>query len=345
MTIDALNSWLPVILFTVFALSALLIKALISIHSQRGLLDLPNHRSMHTRATPTGGGLVIVLSLLATLLSVHAGWPHQSLWLSALIIAVLALIGWFDDKFSLPVKLRFFLFIALAILLVIWVGRVDTIHFANDDFLPVPTLLAGLLTAIGFIWLINLYNFMDGMDGLAGMQAVIAAAFFANWFYAVGDIAWALVCLCVVASNLGFLVWNWSPAKIFMGDIGSLSLGGLFAILTVVGVSQYQFSVLACALLLGVFVFDATYTFLRRLYRRERVFEAHRSHLYQRLAGCGIRHWLIVMVLAGLMLILSGLAESVRLGLISSLLAGLLGLISVISLLIWVIIAEKVAKK
>jgi len=334
-------SLVMIVIIAVFLLSSAAVAALISVYSRSGHIDTPNHRSMHTEAIPTGAGIVIAAVMILSFLGSYSLWPSTSLLYGVGIIAVLAAIGWWDDKRFMPPKARLLLFFTLAVILVAMVGQVSEIHLSDNQVVKIPFAMGAVLTAVGFVWVVNLYNFMDGMDGLAGLQTIIAAAFFANWFFHAGDETLTVICLLLIAASLGFLVFNWSPAKVFMGDVGSLPIGGFFAIMTVIGVSQYDFSVISCALLLGVFVFDATYTVLRRLIKGEAVFEAHRSHLYQRLANCHIAHWLIVLVNGFLMLLLASLAEAARLGMLSSLEAGVIGLISVLSLIVWVMLAEK----
>lgn len=330
-----------ILVIAVFLLSSAAVAMLISIYERNGHIDQPNHRSMHTEAVPTGAGVVIALVMVFGFVGVYQFWPATSLLYAAGITTILAAIGWWDDKRFMPPKARLLLFFTLAVGLVTFVGQVTEIQFDSAQTLKIPFVFAAILTAVGFVWVVNLYNFMDGMDGLAGLQTIIAAAFFANWFFHAGDDAMTVVCLLVIASSLGFLVFNWSPAKVFMGDVGSLPIGGFFAILTVVGMSQYNFSVIGCALLLGVFVFDATFTVLRRLIKGEKVFEAHRSHLYQRLANCQVPHWLIVLINGCFMLLLASLAEASRLNMLSPLEAGVIGIISVLLMVVWVVLLEK----
>lgn len=333
-----------IIMIAVFLFSSAAVALLISVYARKGHFDQPNHRSMHTEAIPTGAGIVIALIMIAGFIGVYYFWSAPSLLYAAGITTVLAAIGWWDDKRFMPPKARLLLFFALAVCLVSLVGQVDEIQLNSSQTLKIPFVLAILLTAVGFVWVVNLYNFMDGMDGLAALQTIIAAAFFANWFFHAGNDALMIVCLLVIAASLGFLVFNWSPAKVFMGDVGSLPIGGFFAIMTVVGVSQYNFSVIGCALLIGVFVFDATFTVLRRLIMGEKVFEAHRSHLYQRLANCQVPHWIIVLINGCFMLLLASLAEASRLGMLSPLEAGVIGLISVLLIIVWVVVIEKRVK-
>jgi Fuc2NAc and GlcNAc transferase len=151
---------------------------------------------------------------------------------------------------------------------------------------PVGSLLAG----IGVVWAINLYNFMDGIDGLAAIEAITAAGAAAVLLAAGGHIGLALAAGLVAASALGFLPWNWPPARIFMGDVGSGLLGYLFGALALAGHNAGALSVAGWLALLGVFVFDATATLLRRLVAGERVSTAHRLHAYQRLVQSGWPH-------------------------------------------------------
>ena len=136
----------------------------------------------------------------------------------------------------------------------------------------------------------NLYNFMDGIDGFVTSQAVFSSIVIAGWFLLYGDVEVALFCLAVAGAGIGFLVLNWSPARIFLGDVGSLTLGVVFALLALYGVAKYQMSASAFLLLYGVFLFDATVTLGRRFLTGERWWEAHATHFYQRAVRSGVGH-------------------------------------------------------
>ena len=324
------------------------VKALIHYYQRAGRVDVPNQRSMHHIATPTGAGIVVISFLLLGVLYLTVNLRSTEFMAIAVVLFMLAFIGWRDDKNNLSVRSRMFSFVLLSLILVMPVGVIDGISLGSAGIFYFPYLVAVLLTVLGFIWLLNLYNFMDGMDGLAASQTIIASAsfiilftdiaLFRNHFFdeVVYGSSMAFLCGILLAATAGFMVWNWSPAKIFLGDVGSLPMGGFFAICTIIAVRKLDVSLLSCILILGVFVFDASYTLIARLLRGEKVTEAHRSHIYQRLANIGVSHLRIVTVYAIKMLLSSSAAVLWELRLINGLLAGLLGCISVIFALLWV---------
>ena len=348
-----MGTGLLIVLALIAVISCLVVKFLIARYQTTGRLDEPNQRSMHRIATPTGAGIVILVFMVLAALYLYFSLLSFQFLGVLVITAILGLIGWFDDKNQLSVSSRLTAFLVLSLLLVFSVGVVDEIKFGHQFVWFIPYPIAALLTILGFIWLLNLYNFMDGMDGLAGMQAVIAASaffvlfakisFFSGAFFDAFFISYgfALLCLVLISSTVGFLVWNWSPAKIFLGDVGSLTMGGFFALCTVVAVSELDISVFSCLLILGVFIFDATYTLIARLLRGEKITEAHRSHIYQRLASAGVKHSSIVLLYSLIMLLFSAVAVLWEWQLISGLVTSVFALIGVLFMQIWVRVLEK----
>ena len=149
---------------------------------------------------------------------------------------------------------------------------------------------------------------MDGLDGLAGAQTVIASSTLSFWFFISGDAPLALVCLVLAASSYGFILHNWSPAKIFMGDVGSITIGAFFGTLIIIGSTRHGISVLSFINLFAVFIVDASYTIIRRAIKREKIWVAHNQHFYQRLAKAGYSHSYIAIAAAILMILCSVLA-------------------------------------
>lgn len=235
-------------------------------------LDEPNGRSSHGRATPHGGGIGILLAFVAVL-ALESPWAGSYLQLPALALGLM-LLGALDDRYSLPVALRLAVYAGCCLLLLVgaphpaglWVGAV-----------ALPLLL----------WLVNLYNFMDGIDGLAALQTLLAAATVALLAFLGGHMEYALFCALLAACMPGFLYWNWPPARLFMGDAGSIPLGFLLGGLAWLGWVQALVPPGVWAILLAAFVTDSTVTLLVRWRRGVRITEAHREHAYQRLA----RHW------------------------------------------------------
>jgi Fuc2NAc and GlcNAc transferase len=245
-------------------------------------LDVPNARSSHVTPTPRGGGVAIVVtSLLAMGGFALFGHVDERLFfaLAGGGIAV-ALVGHLDDRGRIGIAGRFVIHVAAALWATLWLGGMTDLHFGSEVF---HLGYAGTaLSVLGIVWALNLFNFMDGIDALAGSQAVFmgaggaAIALLANLSLATPE-----VCLAIVAACLGFLWWNWPPARIFMGDVGSGYLGFVLAVVALGAVRERGIMLPVWLILGGVFAVDATVTLLRRLVRRERFYEAHRSHAYQ----------------------------------------------------------------
>lgn len=259
-----------------------------------GTIDIPNDRSSHSAPTPRGGGLPIVAAVL-TGVTALAIWRDVLspltlfTWLGAGVIV--ATIGWMDDRRSLSPRLRLLAHIAAALLTILGAGafgevRLPFVGSVVLGWVGVP------LTLLWIVGLTNAYNFMDGIDGLAAGQAVVGGIFWTiiGWQTDIELIIWAGI--LISSASFGFLLHNWPPAQIFMGDVASGFLGFSFASLGLMAnhVPNREPFFGIGALLLSVFVFDSGYTFLRRVLKRESVFKAHRSHLYQRLIITGLSH-------------------------------------------------------
>jgi Fuc2NAc and GlcNAc transferase len=247
----------------------------------RGWLDEANERSSHQGAVPRGGGLAIdaVILAVAGALCAAGAWsePEALAWLAG--GGVLALVGWLDDRYRLGVVSR----LAAQVL-----AGIAAVYAARGfPALPVPGgtfsfgVAAPLVGLIALLWSVNLFNFMDGIDGLAASQALFVAA--AAAVLGAGSTATTWMLWSTAAACAGFLVFNWAPARIFMGDVGSGFLGYVLALAMLLGAGA-RLSVWGWLILHSAFVVDATVTLATRLLRGERVYAAHRSHLYQRLS-------------------------------------------------------------
>lgn len=255
------------------------------------LVQMPNHRSSHMQPTPNGGGLGIVVSgsLTGIALVLLSGWMVG--WWVLWLAAVLAGVGLRDDVAHLPARVRFSVQVVVCAGVLIALGDLPGLALSGGlGFQVTSWFLFGLLLLAG-VWWINLFNFMDGIDGIAGMQAVfmlLAGAAMSVWAVpeAVHSPVWMWM-LYVAAATVGFLLLNWPPAKIFMGDVGSTWLAFMVFALALLCVQAGWLSYAAWLVLAAVFVTDATVTLLTRMLRGERWYEAHRSHAYQRLS----RRW------------------------------------------------------
>jgi UDP-N-acetylmuramyl pentapeptide phosphotransferase/UDP-N-acetylglucosamine-1-phosphate transferase len=255
-------------LFSAFVAAAV-IAAMLRL-GRAGPLDRPNERSLHATPVPRSGGIGVMAGVAVGMV---AGQPAPAI-VGAL--ALLALVSWLDDRRSLPVLVRF------------------ASHFIAAG-LAIATLpdwgWLGVMAALLFIvWMINLYNFMDGANGLAGGMAVFGFGAYAVAAMIADKAPLAVLAACVAAAAMGFLLFNFDPARIFMGDVGSIPLGFLAAALGVDGIRVEAWPLWFPVLAFSPFIVDASVTLLRRALRGEKVWQAHREHYYQRLVRAGWTH-------------------------------------------------------
>ncbi len=229
------------------------------------------------------------------------GIRSELIWLacSAMIVAIISFI---DDHSHVSVKVRFSVHLLAAIALV-----AGGLHGQSIDLPSVhvnlPAGIAQVLSVLFIVWMTNLYNFMDGIDGFAGGMAVIGFGTLGLLGYLAGDGYYAAICWVIAVASAGFLVWNFPPARIFMGDIGSSTLGLLAAALSLWADRDGLFPLWLSMIVFAPFIFDATLTLVRRTLQGERIWEAHRSHYYQRLVQAGWSHRRTVLWEYGLMLL------------------------------------------
>jgi Fuc2NAc and GlcNAc transferase len=281
--------WLAALLaLAALAASTLLTQLTRKVATAAGALDLPNVRSSHRVATPRGGGVAIVLVTTVGLivLAQREVLEPNLLWALAGGGLAVALVGFADDRRSLSAATRLTVHFAAAL-------------WALGCLRGLPPLRIGshlvgsgwggyLLGALGIVWAVNLFNFMDGIDGLAASEAIFVAVAGALLSLSVGQsIGMVAAALVFAAACGGFLLWNWPPARIFMGDVGSGYLGYVIVVLAVAATGHNPVALWVWLILGGVFFVDATVTLVRRALRSERVHQAHRSHAYQWLA----RRW------------------------------------------------------
>ncbi len=303
---------------------------------QHEFLDIPNERSSHTRPTPRGGGLAIVVVVLGGVWIYAALWPGMpwgALTIFTFGAVLIAGVSWLDDLHPLPAWVRFATHGVGAVLAMLAFGYWHAISVPGVGCLPLG-LLGALLTFLWILGLTNAYNFMDGIDGIAGGQAVVAGVGWAVLGWISGQPLVGVLGLLIATASLGFLGHNWPPAKIFMGDVGSAFLGYTLAVLTVLASQSNPIFVLAGLALVWPFVFDATLTFFRRLCRGEKVWVAHRSHLYQRLVISGLSHGQVAGLYIGLAMLGVIWAVGLVLGWRFVIVAGA-GVISVAAVSLW----------
>jgi glycosyltransferase WbpL len=262
----------------VFLLSLVLCRVYLYLARRWQILDQPNQRSSHINPTPHGGGVPLLLAVVVGFVLLGP-WPDIYIWLVSAAMGLMA-VGVVDDLRGLPVVMRFAVYIVLAMISAVLI---------LSGFAPGPLYLL-LLPAITFaiLWALNLYNFMDGTDGIAATQCVLAcagAAWLSLEFSGVGHYVW--FCALLGASHAAFLVWNWAPARLFMGDAGSIPTGFLLASLACYGAVTGELSFACWAILLAVFITDASWTLCWRIFSGQNFTQPHRSHAYQRLS----RHW------------------------------------------------------
>lgn len=301
-------TWQAFLIHLLFTGSITLLSAMATFTLARHLriMDIPTKRSSHTNPVPRGGGLAIVFGFLFGLILIYMiddSSPIASTFfvsfLSSLI--VIAAISLFDDIKSRPIPLRLalqFVAISFAMAMGIMIDYVDVYLFRNAEF-------TSWIYPFTFIWifgLTNAYNFMDGLDGMAATTGVIASAFFAYITFIEGSHFIYLASLAICGATLGFLIFNWQPARIFMGDIGSTFLGFTFAAMSIIAAryDSAHTSLLVIPLLLFHFIFDTSFTVLRRLLRKENILKPHREFCFHLLHRMGYSHKQVTQLYAWL---------------------------------------------
>ena len=298
---------ISVLVIVSFLLSVCLTRMFMSPSSWFRVMDHPNERSLHTTPIPRGGGVAI---LVAFLLVIGMTSFFQGIVVSPLLLfcmLLIAVISFLDDCYSLSAALRFFIHFCAAVLLV-----------ANGFELMVlelpaviwqwPNFIALLVSSLFVVWSINLYNFMDGMDGFAAGMAILGFSCFAILGWQADHQAFMTANLILVGAVFGFLWFNFPPAKIFMGDAGSSTLGFCMAAFSLWASVEHIFPIWVAILVFSPFIIDASVTLCCRLYRRERIWEAHKKHYYQRLVLLGWGHKKTV-VYAYILMVLCGVSS------------------------------------
>jgi Fuc2NAc and GlcNAc transferase len=278
------DTWGWVLALVALAASAMLTQLVRVLALGRGVVDVPNTRSSHRAPTPRGGGLAIVVVVTAGVaLLAASGWVGVDLLWAILGGLAVAAVGFADDHRSLSPIFRVSVHFAAALWAIAWLGGLPPLRFGSH--VAASGWLGYVLGTLGIVWAVNLFNFMDGLDGIAASEAmfICLAAMLLGQLMGVG-IGVALSALLLAAAAGGFLLWNWPPARIFLGDVGSGYIGYVIVVLAVAAARDNPAALWVWLILGGAFFADATTTLVRRVRRGKRVHEAHRSHAYQRLA-------------------------------------------------------------
>ena len=255
------------------------------------VLDHPNERSLHSRPTPRTGGLAILtaVAVFAFPVVIYFGETgREAAWLGGGVLLV-AGVSFLDDRYALSPALRIVLHVIAAVILAyggFMLGPPGLPGIALA--VPVPVMIG--VSLIYIVWMTNLYNFMDGMDGFAGGMAIFGIGAFAVLGWGAGHWPFMSLNLIVASAAAGFILFNFPPARIFMGDVGSSTLGLLAAAFSLWGANDGVFSFWVTLLVFSPFIVDATVTLLRRLLRREKIWQAHKTHFYQQLVQAGWGH-------------------------------------------------------
>ena len=299
---------------------------------QTDLLDHPNDRSSHTVPTPRGGGVAIVASFLLLVLAMGVfGLIEQRLAIATLGAgALVALLGFLDDRSSLPARVRFAGHAGAAAWSIGWMHTIPAVPMLGH---VVDLGFAGpALCGLFIVWSINLFNFMDGIDGIASVEAITTTLGGALlWWLAGSGTGW-VAAVVFAGCVAGFLAWNWPPAKIFMGDAGSGFLGLVVALLALWCGQSAPLLFWSWFILVSCFMVDATTTLVRRVRRGEKFFEAHRAHAYQYAARRAGRHLPVTLACGAINLLwLLPIAALVALGRLD----GVVGVVVAYAPLVW----------
>ncbi|MBB6254762.1 MraY family glycosyltransferase [Nitrospirillum iridis] len=259
---------------------------------RRQVLDRPNERSSHVAPTPRGGGLGVVPALLgAWVVTGLLAGDMDTLWPVVVAALALATVSWADDLASVPPGWRL---LAQVLAVAVGLSALPSEALVFQGWLPhwLDRFVAGL----AWVWFVNLFNFMDGIDGISAVETLCLGLGLAAAYFAAGLMGFmSSYALALAGVALGFIAWNWHPARVFLGDVGSVPLGFLsgWLLLRAAGDGLW----LPALILPLYYLTDATVTLARRLWRREPVWQAHRQHFYQQAVRRLGRHDLVALAI------------------------------------------------
>lgn len=304
---------------------------------KRELLDVPNARSSHVFAAPRGGGIAIACTVLAAVvvLGVIGAFEWPSAWGLLGSGALIAAVGLVDDAGHIRARWRLLAHFVAAAWLLAWLGGMPPIAFLGHT--TDLGLLGDGLALLYIVWLVNLTNFMDGIDGIAAVEAITVSAAGAVLYVLAteGTSDW-IGPVVLAAAAFGFLFWNWPPARIFMGDVGSGFIGLTLAALSLQAARVAPPLFWSWIIMLGVFVVDSTVTLVRRAARGEKIYEAHRSHAYQHAAQRLRAHLPVTLTVAAINLLwLFPIALLVALGVLDGVIGTIIAYAPLVAAAFW----------
>ena len=286
-----MNLYILLILAVIFIAVSVIITAYIRNFSiKNNLFDIPNDRSAHKIPVPNLGGIAIIIPLIFLIVTLFSQeMIGDEIGISMIIgLSLIAIVGLVDDCKNLSAFTRITIYIIASGASLYLIDGVKSISINEYNYY-----LGGVGYCLGvlfLVWLTNLYNFMDGVDGFAAIETICVSIFCCFLFYSLDNVPFLIIMLCLASTTVGFLYWNFAPAKIFMGDIGSCSIGFFFGLLAVYTGVNGIISISVWLVLLAPFISDATFTLVSRIFNSERWYVAHKSHAYQKLHQLGLSH-------------------------------------------------------
>ena len=277
---------MSIFLFCIFFLTVLLTVVIEKVAARLSLIDYPVARSAHLSPKPSGGGIVIIGTFLFCT-NFYYFYDHISdhTFYALLGTIPIAAVGLFDDLSRASLRLRLLTQFLAVFWVIFWFEGVPSIDFSLFEIANPWALM--ILGVISVVWLLNLYNFMDGIDAIAATEVLFVNAMSSIFAIQIGDMTLALLSASLFAASAGFLVWNWPPAKLFMGDVGSSSIGFILGVLALASMHSGTLTAWTWLILLGVFVADSGVTLIVRFINKEKWHEGHSCHAYQNAA----RRW------------------------------------------------------
>jgi Fuc2NAc and GlcNAc transferase len=288
-----------IIYFLVFISSSLGVLLYLWFAKKKAIFDLPNERSLHVKPTPRGGGVAVsIIWFLAITLFFINNEIDSTLFLALICGIPISVIGLVDDIITISPKVRFSVQLVSATLALVILGGMNSIDLGIGR-LNIPIVLE-VFAIVGIVWFTNLFNFLDGIDGYLSVEVMFIGLVTFILYGCVPPFVLAII-------TAGFLVWNWHPAKIFMGDVGSTLLGFSIGIFTVYYQNTSISSIFIWLMITSLFWFDATLTLFRRWRNKEVLSSAHKKHAYQRIVQSGFSHQKTVIYSFFINLIIMGL--------------------------------------